>query len=144
MRLINVSVSRDAVPFPMAMASILYAFTSVLIFFIACVASFLGSWGYIVSLCTKPPCLSKHTILQPVLKPGSIAKIVFSPNGGLKSNWFKFFAKTAIAVVSAFSFALDSASLANAGANNLLNASLIASSIWVAQWLSDLIILFSI
>src|SRR5690606_40970366 len=66
---------------PIAMASILYAFTIERIFFIDGVTSRCGGCGKIVSLYNNCPFSSKQTTLQPDLNPGSIANIRFSPNG---------------------------------------------------------------
>ena len=108
MFLISISVSLDAVPFPIAIASILYASHSELIFFIAPILSFFGGCGYIVSLYFSLPCASKQTILHPVLKPGSIAKTRFSPIGDPNNNCFRFFAKTSMAASSALSLCSSS------------------------------------
>ena len=102
---INCSVSRDAVPLPIAIASILYALTRELIFLIAPFESLLGGCGYMVSLYSNFPCAFKHTTLHPVLKPGSMANMLFSPRGAPNNNCFKFFANTAMAASSALSLA---------------------------------------
>ena len=53
----------------------------------------------------REPSLLSTTILQPVRNPGSIEIIDFLPNGGSKSRFFAFSAKTSIARRSAFFFA---------------------------------------
>ena len=73
-----------------------------------------------VSLCTNCPCASRHTTLQPVLKPGSMARIRFSPKGDPKRSCLRFLAKTVTAVSSAFFLASDKASLDNAGSKRRL------------------------
>ena len=56
-----------------------------------------------------------------------MASTLFSPKGAPKSNCFKFFEKTRIAASSAFSLAIDNASLDKEGNNKRLKASLIAN-----------------
>ena len=50
-----------------------------------------------VVLCFSAPCSLMQTTLQPVLKPGSIPRILFAPNGGASNNSFAFLANTLIA-----------------------------------------------
>ena len=99
----NFSVSLLAVPFPRAIALILYASMRYDSFFADKVNSDLGGVGYIVSLCRRFPCSSRQTILQPVLYPGSIARTLLCPRGGAKSSCRALSANRAIAVLSAFS-----------------------------------------
>ena len=56
-----------------------------------------------VSLCSSCPCASRHTVLHPVRKPGSMARIRFCPRGEARSSWRRFSAKTRMASLSAFS-----------------------------------------
>jgi hypothetical protein len=95
------SVSREAVPFPIEIASILYEFTIERIFFIA-IASSLGAcdkWFHY----TINPFSSKQTILQPERNLGQWLKL-FSPNGGANSNCPKLLAKPGICIRFGFGF----------------------------------------
>src|SRR5690606_31595950 len=134
------SVSLEAVPLPIAMASILYAFTIERIFFIDGVTSRCGGCGKIVSLYNNCPFSSKQTTLQPDLNPGSIANIRFSPNGAANNNCVKFAEKTSIDCLSALSLASVKTSFSKLGASNRLYASAVANRICSAVSIAEFLI----
>ena len=74
------------------------------------------------------PCSSKHTTLQPVLNPGSIAITDFWPSGAANKSCLAFSANTRMASSSALFLVNTLVSVSIEGANNLLYPSLIASS----------------
>ena len=124
----NSSLSLDAVPLPIAIRFKLYVEISSRSFLAAPILSFLGSCGYITSLCRTFPFSSKHASLQPVLKAGSKPKTRYPVNGLVISKFSKFSLNTSIAVSSDFSVNSLLTSLSIDGYINLFRASLIAFS----------------
>ena len=82
------------------------------------------------SLCSRLPCASRQTILQPVRKPGSMANTRFCPNGGASSSWRRFSTNTRMASSSAFSFVMAANSVSMDGLSKRLYASCTASATW--------------
>jgi len=97
----NASVSRPAVPLPMAMASHRCARSSRRSASAASSALRSPVCGKTVSWASTAPCASRQTTLQPVRKPGSMASTRFCPRGAAKSSSRRLAAKTRIASSSA-------------------------------------------
>src|SRR3989338_1847161 len=86
-----------------------------------------------VALVSREPDSSKHTTLQPVLNPGSMARMRLEPTGGANNNCRRLVEKTLIASLSAFSFASFSTSFSKEGHINRVQASLQVSATKSAQ-----------
>lgn len=84
-----------------------------------------------VVLCTRLPCESRTTTLQPVRNPGSMAITRFCPSGAERSSCRRFSANTPIASSSAFSLAAASSSVSIDGRMSRLSESATAASIYV-------------
>ena len=125
--LMKASVSRPAVPLPMAMASGWYCFTMSLTRVSASLRRLAGGWGNIASWCSRLPWASRHTTLHPVLKPGSIPITRFGPKGAASSSWRRFIANTLMASSSACSFEIAANSVSMAGFTRRFRASSTAS-----------------
>ena len=76
------SLSRDAVPLPIAMISMLYLLIKSRTFFLEVSKSFFGSCGNITSICSKVPVEDMTASLQPVRKAGSKPNTVLLLIGG--------------------------------------------------------------
>ena len=79
-----------------------------------------------VSLCSKEPCASRQTILQ----PGSTPMTRFCPKGGASRSCLRFPEKTRIASSSAFSLLKAENSVSMEGFRSRLYASRTASPTW--------------
>ena len=126
--LTSCSVSRPAVPSPTATASIRYSSTKEASRCIASASRFCGGCGKMVSLCSRLPCPSRHTTLQPVRNPGSIANTRFCPSGAASNNCRRFSANTFIDSSSARALASVNVSPSIDGFNNRLYPSRTAAS----------------
>ena len=120
----NDSVSRLAVPLPIAMASISYCLAMYLIrsaaFSPCCFPPCLQKSGNIASWCSRLPCASRQTTLHPVRKPGSMPIVRFCPSGAARSSWRRLVAKTFMASLSACSLLRVANSVSIDGLNSRL------------------------
>mmetsp|Transcript_23717 Transcript_23717/g.65811 ORF Transcript_23717/g.65811 Transcript_23717/m.65811 type:complete len:280 (+) Transcript_23717:854-1693(+) len=112
----NCSVSRDAVPLPIATTFTPWRFMSATTSFLAraCRSAGAGGWGNTVPISSNRPVGSTTASLQPVRKAGSTPRTVFPGNGGCRRRLERFLPKTftALACASVARFPLSSLSMA--------------------------------
>ena len=116
----TISVSLEAVPFPIAITSISNLLIKSAISFCDSSTSFRGSLGYITPCSKNLPVSSKTANLHPVLKLGSMARILISLTGGTINKFLVFLPNTFIASSSALSVSMVLISLSMEGAISLL------------------------
>ena len=117
---IKASDSRDAVPFPIAITSILYLSIKSSTIFLLSSILLCGCVGYITSIFRGLPVESNTANLHPVRNAGSYPSTVFPFIGGVSNRFSTFFEKLSIAVISAVSFNSLLISLSTLGNINLL------------------------
>ena len=107
----KLSVSREAVPLPIAIISTLYLANNLNTVFSLLtkasgltVAPLLNSFGNILSFSKNLPVWSITANLQPVLNAGSTPKTILPLSGACNNKFLRFKPKMLIACSSAFSF----------------------------------------
>ena len=125
---INFSLSREAVPLPIATISTLYLSIKFLTINLLSLTSLLFLLnGYITQEYKYLPVLSITASLHPLVKPGSNASTIFSLIGGCSKSASTFLLKLLIASILALSVRSLLISLSIDGYINLLKLSIIAS-----------------
>ena len=130
----NCSVSRLAVPLPIAINSTLFSVIILTNSFSANSILDFGGWGYITLLAINVPKGLITANLHPVLNAGSTPKICLPFIGGCNNKCFKFSLNTSIAWCSAFSVKSFRISLSIEGKIKRFKLSLIADSIYSTSW----------
>ena len=140
----NISDSLDAVPFPIAIMSILSFSINFSNSFLAPSTSFCGSVGYTVVQSSTFPVSSITAILHPVLYAGSNPITVFPFIGAPSNSCFEFCPNTFIAFSSAFSVRSERISLSIDGSISLSKLSCIVSFSICVNCVSPFIVSLSI
>ncbi|CAM5518347.1 hypothetical protein SVIOM74S_06355 [Streptomyces violarus] len=97
----SLSVSRDAVPLPMAISSTACSFASRASLAMASSHRLAGTWGWMTSVATTLPVASTTATFTPVRKPGSRPSVARVPAGAASSRSRRLAAKTRTASSSA-------------------------------------------
>ncbi len=124
----NASVSREAVPLPIATALTLCSWTSPLTILSASSRRSCGGCGYMTAVASSLPVGSTTAIFDPVRKPGSMPNTVLPPTGDCIRRFRRFLANTPVAWSSAFSVSALRVSRSIAGHRSRVYPSSIARS----------------